>query len=392
MVAHVPFQKEHCPYEHFSVGKPNVSAEECHPEEGAFATVDEDVWREHMNDDGAIEDDFQLRKAIFFRGLDPRLRRDAWPFLLQRYNFSSTFDEREQIRNDKFLEYQNIRKLREQMSVEEREVFWRNVECTVEKDVVRTDRSNPFYAGDDNPNIETMKNILLNYAACYPELGYTQGMSDLLAPVLAEMQDEAEAFWCFVGLMQRTIFVSSPKDGDMDVNLNYLRELLRVMTPTFHGHLKSRHPEALELLFVHRWLVLCFKREFPEGEALQMWEACWAHYQTDYFHLFLSAAIVALYGQDVVQMDMGSDEMLLHFSSLAGHMQGDLVLRKARGLLYQFRLLPRIPCTLAGLCELCSPGMWDSGHVPVIECRGKHGGRSCPHGGQDPTPNPTGGL
>lgn len=109
---------------------------------------------------------------------------------------------------------------------------------------------------------------------------------------------------------------------------NYLRELLRVMTPTFHGHLKSRHPEALELLFVHRWLVLCFKREFPEGEALQMWEACWAHYQTDYFHLFLSAAIVALYGQDVVQMDMGSDEMLLHFSSLAGHMQGDLVLRK----------------------------------------------------------------
>lgn len=69
------------------------------------------------------------------------------------------------------------------------------------------------------PDFSLSRNILLNYAACYPELGYTQGMSDLLAPVLAEMQDEAEAFWCFVGLMQRTIFVSSPKDGDMDVNL-----------------------------------------------------------------------------------------------------------------------------------------------------------------------------
>ena len=44
-------------------------------------------------------------------------------------------------------------------------------------------------------------------------------MSDLLAPILAAVQDESEAFWCFVGLMQRTIFVTCPKDFDMDVNL-----------------------------------------------------------------------------------------------------------------------------------------------------------------------------
>lgn len=378
-------KNENCPYDHFSVSKPQVSAEECHPEEGMWDTpVDEEVWRQYMNDDGSIDDDFQLRKLIFFRGLDPRLRKEAWPLLLQHYAFSSTFEEREQIRNDRFLEYQGIRKLRERMSPAEREAFWRNVECTVEKDVVRTDRTNPFYAGDDNPNIEIMKNILLNYAACNPSLGYTQGMSDLLAPVLAEIQDESEAFWCFVGLMQRTIFVSSPKDGDMDVNLEYMRELLRTMTPRFYAHLKgqrAQHPDALELLFVHRWLVLCFKREFVEQEALRMWEACWSRYQTDWFHLFLGAAIVALYGGDVVDQGMRPDEMLLHFSSLAAHMDGELVLRKARGLLHQFRLLRSIPCTLASLCELCGPGMWDSGHVPVIECRRDHGGRPCPHGG-----------
>ena len=63
------------------------------------------------------------------------------------------------------------------------------------------------------------RNILLNYAVANPKLGYTQGMSDLLAPVLAEIQHEADAYWCFVGLMQRTIFVSSPKDNDMDKQL-----------------------------------------------------------------------------------------------------------------------------------------------------------------------------
>lgn len=44
-------------------------------------------------------------------------------------------------------------------------------------------------------------------------------MSDLLAPVLCEIKCEAEAFWCFVGLMQRAIFVCTPTDNDMDNNL-----------------------------------------------------------------------------------------------------------------------------------------------------------------------------
>ena len=33
-------------------------------------------------------------------------------------------------------------------------------------------------------------------------LGYVQGMSDLLSPILFVMDDEADAFWCFVGLME----------------------------------------------------------------------------------------------------------------------------------------------------------------------------------------------
>jgi hypothetical protein len=44
-------------------------------------------------------------------------------------------------------------------------------------------------------------------------------MSDLLAPVLAEIQNESDAFWCFVGLMQKAIFVCTPTDNDMDRNL-----------------------------------------------------------------------------------------------------------------------------------------------------------------------------
>jgi hypothetical protein len=98
--------------------------------------------------------------------------------------------------------------------------------------------------------------------------------------------------------------------------------------------------------------------------------------------LFACVAIVAIYGDDVVKQNMRSDETLFYFSTLAMHMNGNLVLRKARGLLHKFRLLPRIPCTLVGLCQLCSPGQWDSGHVPTVECTGEHEEEEqCSYGG-----------
>ncbi|CAE1287106.1 TBC1 domain family member 16 [Acanthosepion pharaonis] len=380
-------RKDESPYRQFLIVQPTLMDSQCHPEEGVYGLVTDEIWQQHMNIHGQIEDDFQLRKAIFFGGVEASLRHEAWPFLLHYYPFDSTFLDREHIRNDKFIQYQDIRKLKETMSEEEYREFWRNIQCTVEKDVVRTDRSHPYFKGENNPNIEVLKNILLNYAIANPRMGYTQGMSDLLAPVLAEIQHEVDAYWCFVGLMQRTIFVSSPKDCDMDKQLNYLRELLRLMQPKFYEHLEKLGADAMELLFCHRWILLCFKREFPETDALRIWESCWAHYQTDYFHLFICVAIVSIYGEDVVEQDLPEDEILLHFSSLAMHMNGELVLRKARGLLHQFRKIPKIPCTLHGLCSLCGTGMWDSGHVPTVECVGNHSDdESCPYNSSSSTP------
>ena len=88
-----------------------------------------------------------------------------------------------------------------------------------------------------------------------------------------------------------------------------------------------------------RWILLCFKREFPEAEALRIWEACWAHYQTDYFHLFVCVAIISVYGEDVIQQNLPADEMLLHFSSLAMHMSADVVLKKVCIISIQYILV-----------------------------------------------------
>ncbi|NWU70207.1 TBC16 protein, partial [Pterocles burchelli] len=366
----------------FSIRRPKLPSSETHPEENAYRRLDVAAWLQHLNGAGQVEEEYKLQKAIFFGGIDVAIRGEVWPFLLHYYSYGSTSAEREALRLQKRKEYFQIQEKRLSMSPDEEKDFWRKVQFTVDKDVVRTDRSNQFFRGENNPNVETMRRILLNYAVFNPTIGYSQGMSDLVAPLLAEVLDESDTFWCFVGLMQNTIFISSPRDEDMEKQLMYLRELLRLMHPRFYQHLSSLGEDGLQMLFCHRWILLCFKREFPDAEALRMWEACWAHYQTDYFHLFICVAIVVIYGDDVIEQQLATDQMLLHFGNLAMHMNGELVLRKARSLLYQFHLLPRIPCSLHDLCQLCGTGMWDSGFIPAVECSGHHpASESCPYGG-----------
>lgn len=144
-------------FRHFMVCRPEVSRDELHPEEGQVPMITSLAWKDLLNERGQVEDDLALRKGIFFGGLEPALRKLVWPFLLHCYSYQSTYEDREQIDAIRRQEYEEIERRRRNMGPEDRERFWRNVVCIVEKDVVRTDRGNPYYAGEDNPNIEVMK-------------------------------------------------------------------------------------------------------------------------------------------------------------------------------------------------------------------------------------------
>lgn len=110
------------------------------------------------------------------------------------------------------------------------------------------------------------------------------------------------------------------------------------MLPKFYKHL-MKYSDSMELLFCHRWILLCFKREFTEAVAIRMWEACWSNYLTDYFHLFLCLGIMAVYADDVIAQNLSADEMLLYFSSLG----------EKRGLEYE-TVLDLIPWPLLQPC------------------------------------------
>lgn len=86
---------------------------------------------------------------------------------------------------------------------ETRFVDFRDRKALIDKDVTRTDRSHSYFRND--ANLDLMRDILMTYLMYDFDLGYVQGMSDFLGPLMIVMDDEVDAFWSFVGLMKRVV-------------------------------------------------------------------------------------------------------------------------------------------------------------------------------------------
>ncbi|OIT07296.1 galacturonosyltransferase 8 [Nicotiana attenuata] len=162
-------------------------------------------WSTFLDSEGRIIDSQALRKRIFYGGVEKGLRKEIWRFLLGCHSYDSTYAERKYLASIKKSEYETLKNQWKSISKEQTKRFtkFRERKGLIEKDVVRTDRSIPFYEGDDNSNVKCLRDILLTYSFYNFDLGYCQGMSDFLSPILYVMEDEPESFWCFVALMER---------------------------------------------------------------------------------------------------------------------------------------------------------------------------------------------
>jgi hypothetical protein len=69
---------------------------------------------------------------------------------------------------------------------------WRERKLQIEKDVIRTDRDAQHLRDVESPDLERMKGVLLSYVMYNQDLGYSQGMSDVLSPLIVIMPTEVE--------------------------------------------------------------------------------------------------------------------------------------------------------------------------------------------------------
>lgn len=145
-----------------------------------------------MTEDGRISDVERLKEVIFRGGIEDSLRSEVWKFLLHYYDWDMTTEQKIQHRNRKSQEYYQMKLQWLSMSQIQEKNFadYRDRKCQIEKDVKRTDRTQEYFAGDENPNLGILQDILMTYVMYNFDLGYVQGMSDLLAPILCIMNNE----------------------------------------------------------------------------------------------------------------------------------------------------------------------------------------------------------
>uniref|UniRef100_A0A1B0ARI8 Rab-GAP TBC domain-containing protein n=1 Tax=Glossina palpalis gambiensis TaxID=67801 RepID=A0A1B0ARI8_9MUSC len=231
---------------------------------------------------GQIQRSDELRKVIFFGGIDPSLRRVVWKHILNVYPSAMNGHQRMNYMRRKSEYYY---KLRDTWKAGVKNGCMATGELAyvtsmVKKDVLRTDRLHPFYAGnDDNQNIASLFNILTTYALNHPSVSYCQGMSDIASPLLVTMNDEAQAYICFCAIMSRVKGNFMLNGIAMTQKFAHLTEALSYYDAEFWEYLKSQ--QADDLLFCYRWLLLEMKREFPFEDALRMLEVQWSSLKYD---------------------------------------------------------------------------------------------------------------
>lgn len=275
-------------------------------------------------------------------GVHPTIRGEVWEFLLGCFDPGSTFDEREQIREKRRIQYaiwkqeckdmdshvgsgkiitapiitedgkpikdplvlleatsdQHTMQSSSSSSRNENEVD-KSENCVVDKqiiewklllhqiglDVLRTDRSMVFY--ENKENLSKLWDILAVYAWIDKEIGYCQGMSDLCSPMIVLLNDEADAFWCFERLMRRLRgnFRCTQQSVGVENQLQHLASIIQVLDPKLHDHLETLG--GGDYLFAFRMFMVLFRRELSFGDSLYLWEMMWAlEYDPDIFSTY----------------------------------------------------------------------------------------------------------
>ncbi|KAF2071930.1 hypothetical protein CYY_006745 [Polysphondylium violaceum] len=326
----------------FNISSSNFSIEiginrrECNP-------LSASEWYSYFDEEGRIclANQQVLLKKIFYGGIEDSLRSQVWPFLLHVYSFDSTYASRQVKAHEKLLEYQTLKRQWESISCEQESRFSKYVsrKMLIKKDVIRTDRLHPmFIDGEDeldaNPNLKLMYEILLTYSFFNFDIGYVQGMSDLLSPILSVMKNDSDSFWCFKGLMDRLESNFHKDQNGMHTQLSTLSKLIKFMDNDLFNHLEANN--GSNMYFFFQSVLICFKREFCFSDVKCLWEVLWSNYLTKQLPIFMCLSIILKEREKILSENMAFDLILKLVNEKANKMDLDELLIDAESLVKYF--------------------------------------------------------
>ncbi|XP_005402650.1 PREDICTED: small G protein signaling modulator 2 isoform X2 [Chinchilla lanigera] len=206
----------------------------------------------------------------------------------------------------------------------------------IDKDVQRCDRNYWYFAP---PNLERLRDIMCSYVWEHLDMGYVQGMCDLLAPLLVILDNDQLAYSCFSHLMKR-MSQNFPNGGAMDTHFANMRSLIQILDSELF-ELMHQNGDYTHFYFCYRWFLLDFKRELLYEDVFAVWEVIWAarRISSEHFVLFIALALVEAYREIIRDNNMDFTDIIKFFNERAERHDAQEILRIARDLVHKVQML-----------------------------------------------------
>lgn len=296
----------------------------------------------------------EVKNRIFHGGIEGSIRNEVWLFLLGTYPWDSSSEDRIIIRESLESEYNNLKMKWINDDVKRETDYWKDQKHRIEKDIHRTDRNLEIFKNDPkglqdtsneeddfdvsnirNPHLYKMREILLTFNEYNPNLGYVQGMTDLLSPLYVIFQDESLTFWSFVHFMDRMERNFVRDQSGMKKQMLTLNQLVLFMFPDLFKHLEKC--ESTDLFFFFRMLLVWFKREFEWDQVLKLWEVLLCDFYSSQHHLFFALSVLSDNERIIIENLRRFDEVLKYMNDLSMHMNLNNLLIRSELLFLRFR-------------------------------------------------------
>lgn len=206
----------------------------------------------------------------------------------------------------------------------------------IDKDVQRCDRNYCYFSPN---NLEKLRNVMCTYVWEHLDVGYVQGMCDLVAPLLVIFDDEAKTYSCFCELMKR-MSANFPHGGAMDSHFANMRSLIQILDAEML-ELMHQNGDYTHFYFCYRWFLLDFKRELVYDDVFSVWETIWAakYVASSHFVLFIALALVEYYREVILDNNMDFTDIIKFFNEMAERHNAKSILKVARELVLQLQTL-----------------------------------------------------
>ena len=306
--------------------------------------------------------DNKILKQIIKNGIPdnlPCLRAMIWKTLIGYYPINDLVNWKK-ITLDHFNSYQTLKKFYKDFPNDLSDKNDLKILMQINKDLPRTRTEINFFNekskfNKDETNYDILRRILFIFAKRNQELGYVQGMNEIVAIIyyIYSLDEnvyikpfiESETFYSFEILLQEI------KPIFMLQNVNYSQLFITMQIKQINDILKETAPDLLNYfnqinlvmdVFLMRWLIVLFAQEFTFEGAISFLDRLFTQKNKMKFICYISAAILVINKKKLKKMEM--EQIVLwaqEFGAILKNNNIDEIVKTAFEMKAQIKKIPK---------------------------------------------------